>query len=160
MNERDLLNIILEDEAVREESLQQTLAAVRSRRRGRTAAQSLGIVCVLALLAILWSASNREVASVAVASKGATNHTLQIVHTRGLSPTVTVESAEHTYVPVLSGVTAVAVIETQSASAPFDQLGDEELLALVPCEVKLIVWRAPHDAELVCLGREDIETHQ
>jgi hypothetical protein len=151
MKERELLNIILEDaDGFRQVSLQETLVAVRSRRRARIAGRAVALGCVLTLLGLWWSAPKRETASFTGAQrKAAEDPPVQIVRTHRLSPGIAVASCTGTHTAVFSRMEGVAWIETRNAPAEFDRLGDDELLAIAPGELKLIVWHAPHEAELV-----------
>ena len=51
---------------------------------------------------------------------------------------------------VITSQGSVVIIPTDAASVAL--VGDEELLDLVPGETKLLVWHAPHQAELVIVG--------
>lgn len=123
MKEKELLSLMFADATeFRAELLEETLRKVRRRRR----IQRAGQVCIaLALFtaALWWTVPRRTIsAPPSVAA-------LEIIHTQPIR--------------------AEQIVTTQASSLVVVE--DDELLALVPGETKLLVWHAPDRAELVIL---------
>jgi len=137
MKDQELMPLLFVDAAeFRDELLATTLRSVRRRRRVRRLGQGLAIAALFATV-LWWSVPPR---STVIAPSASTTPMVKVVYTQPLPPDRIVTSSQ----------ASVAIVPTDSATLAF--VGDEELLDLVPGETKLLVWHAPHQAELVILG--------
>jgi len=128
-----------DDTPFHEAALDRMLQQVRRRRRtqfvGRAVITTIAILIpTIALLRHDEKTTTRSIPLVEQAQP--TRSTLQIVETRGSDVPI-----------VLSSVTTVSMVET--AVAPVDEITDERLMSLVGSSGAVIVWHAPHQAELV-----------
>lgn len=125
MNDKELLSLMTEDESeFRGQSLEQTLRVVRHRRRVRRGGQ---VLAALAILGVgLWWCIPRPATSPGSA-------VVKVPEVQSVNTTTT----------------SLQTVSTRMSSVEF--IGDDELLQIVPGEIKLLVWHAPHKAELVIL---------
>lgn len=134
MNDEQLLSAMFADaDEFREQLLGQTLRHARLKRRRRQSGQALLALATGAFA--LWWAIPRPATLDAPVTNG-----VQIVHSRPLPPQQIVTTRQDSVVMISSDKLSVAM------------LGDDQLLDLVPGETKLLVWHAPHDAELVIVS--------
>ena len=137
MKDQELMPLLFVDAAeFRDELLATALRSVRRRRRVRRLGQGLAIAALFATV-LWWSVPPR---STVIAPSASTTPMVKVVYTQPLPPDRIVTSSQ----------ASVVIVPTDSATLAF--VGDEELLDLVPGETKLLVWHAPHQAELVILG--------
>lgn len=133
MKDKQLLSAIFSDaDQFREQSLHQTLGHVRRKRRMRKCGH---ILITLAVVAAIWWTLPRP----ATFKLPPANNSVQIVNTHPLS-------VDHLVTTRTDSVTVIT-----SDKSTFALLEDDRLLDLVPGETKLLVWHAPHRAELVIL---------
>lgn len=137
MKDQELMSLLFADaNDFRDELLATTLRSARRRRRVRRLGQTLAIAALFAT-ALWWSVPRRPAL---VAPSAASTPAVRVVYTQPLRAEYIVTTSQ----------ASVAIIPTDTASLAF--VGDEELLDLVPGETKLLVWHAPHQAELVIVG--------
>jgi hypothetical protein len=129
-----------------------TLHAVRRRRRSRQLARGLSVLgafagIVLALWNALWPFNS--VKSVWPA--------LNIVSSQPLLPAMIVRTKPDNVAIVTSSTTTTtyALVETGSIQSPFQEIDDEELLALAGDRRVALVRQGPHQAELIFLDQVD-----
>ena len=135
MKDEQLLSVIFDDAAgFREQLLGDTLRRVRRKRQIRHVGQALLTFLIAAL--VVWSSLPHR----ATFNSPPQDAGIQIVHTSRLS-------AEHL---VTTRLDSVAIVSSDKSTLAL--LGDDQLLDLVPGETKLLVWHAPHQAELIILG--------
>ena len=136
MKDKQLLSVMFDDAAgLREQLLGETLRRVRRKRRMRQCGQALMAMAVLAAM-VWWTIPRRATFDL----PAPVNAGVHFVHTQPLPAEQVVETK-----PV-----SIAVIASDKATVAF--LDDDRLLDLVPGETKLLVWHAPHEAELVIVG--------
>ena len=130
---------------VRAAMLDQTLRLARRRRRARAARRGaawLGLGAMAATL--LWLGwvgprrGGRATAAVCPIMRSRPLPAAALVQTQPLPPGWVVRSTR-----------AFMLVRTTPTSGPYRQLTDEELLALTSPHPAALVWRAPHEAELV-----------
>ena len=135
MKDKQLLSLMFADDAeFRDQLLGQTLRRVRRKRKVRYAGQAL-LALLIAAVALWWTLPRPAAFNTQPQALG-----VPIVRTGPLSPEQLVTTR----------LDSVAIISSDKSSFAF--LGDEQLLELVPGETKLLVWHAPHQAELVIVG--------
>lgn len=139
-DESELLADLLTDEAFREESLARTIQRARGKRRLRHAQVAAVGLAVLLASAMLSLKRNPVTAPTTSRDEKAA---FELVNTRPLRPGILVSSAK----------SSAIVVTTKPGS--ITEIADEELLAVVPGETKLLVWHAPGRAELVVLDAEE-----
>ena len=136
MKDKQLLSMMFSDaDQFREQLLHQTLGHVRRKRRMRRCGQ--GLVALAIIAAAFWFSLPRRAA---VDSPRAVAASVQVVHTRPLSLAHIVTTRNDSVTIITSDKSTFALLE------------DEQLLNVVPGETKLLVWHAPHEAELVIVG--------
>ena len=136
MKDKQLLSVMFSDAAdFREQLLNETLGRVRRKRRMRQCGQALLALAIVAVAA-WWSMPRRAAFEVPMP----TSIGVQIVQTQSLSAEHVVTTKPDSVSVIISDKSTVALLE------------DERLLDLVPGETKLLVWHAPHEAELVIIG--------
>ena len=134
--------------------LKGTLGAVRRRRRSRQLARGLGAVGAFAgIVLVLWNALGpfNPVKSVRPA--------LNIVSSQPLLPAMIVRTkpAHVAIVTSSAAKTTYVLVETGSIKSPFQEIDDEELLALAGGRRVALVRQGPHQAELIFLDQADKE---
>ena len=135
MKDKQLLSAMFDDAAdFREQLLGETLRRVQRKRRVRYGGQAL-LTLIIAGFAIWWSLPHLATFHSQPHASG-----VQIVRTIPLSAEQLVTTHPESVVIISSDKSTLAV------------LGDDQLLDLVPGETKLLVWHAPHEAELVIVG--------
>jgi len=137
-----LLSVMFDDAAeFREQLLGETIRRVRRKRRVRSAGRAL-LALVIAALAIWWGLPHRATAPVQVGRgvPAELQATVRVVRTSPLSAEQLVTTRQASVVMISSDKSTVALLD------------DDRLLDLVPGETKLLVWHAPHQAELVIIG--------
>jgi hypothetical protein len=123
MKEEELLSLMTEDAAdFRAHLLEETLRVVRRKRRVRRCGQVLATIAVFTA-ALWWNVPRRAPLDRPAATA------LDIVTSRPNS---------------------VEIVSTTTSTLTL--VGDDELLESVPGETKMLVWHAPHEAELVVVG--------
>ena len=138
MKDQELMSLLFSDATdFRDELLAKTLRSAPRRRRVRRWGQTLTIAALFATA--LWWSVPRKPAFVAQPSASG-EPAVHLVYTQSLPPECIVTSYQG----------SVTIIPTDNTN--FALVGDEELLDLVPGETKLLVWHAPHQAELVIVG--------
>ena len=137
MKDQELMSLLFSDATdFRDELLAKTLRSARRRHRVRLWGQTLTIAALFAT-ALWWSVPRR---ATVIAPSASTAPMVKMVYTRPLPPEGIVTSHQGSLTIIPTDNTNLALV------------GDEELLDLVPGETKLLVWHAPHQAELVILG--------
>ena len=135
MKDKQLLSVMFSDaDQFREQSLHRTLGHVRRKRRFRQCGHVLLAVAVIAA-AFWWSVPRRAVVDLPAAGGG-----IHIVHTRALALEQIVTTRNDSVTIIRSDKSTFALLE------------DDQLLDAIPGEMKLLVWHAPFEAELVIVG--------
>ena len=127
-----------------------TLRAVRRRRRMRQCSRGLAAAGVFAAIALaVWNAllPTTPVNSVRPA--------LQIVSSKPLPASLVVATKPDSVVVVTSSPATFVVVETGAIKDPFEEIDDEQLLALAGGRPVALVRQGPHQAELLFLNPED-----
>ena len=136
MKDKQLLSVMFSDaEEFRGQLLSETLRRVRRKRRLRQTGQLLIILAIVGAAA-WWSIPQRTMLDAPMSSTAS----VQIVRTFPLPPDRIVASRPDSVAIIGSDKSTVALLE------------DEQLLDVVPGETKLLVWHAPHQAELLVIG--------
>jgi hypothetical protein len=154
-NER-LLNDLLAEGApadFRQGLLGQTLNLARRRRRWRQTRRAATALAVLVGLAVLWwrAAPRHESAPAPVAAQpGVVRVQTSRLPARALTHTLPLPAELQ-----VTSVATVPVVSTLPSSGRFQELSDNELLALVAPKPAALVWRGPHSAELVFMSPDD-----
>ncbi|HKQ36438.1 MAG TPA: hypothetical protein VJ063_00085 [Verrucomicrobiae bacterium] len=132
MKDEQMLSVMFADVVnFREQSLRQTLRHVSRQRRIRQARRAL-LTLAMAAVTVWWLLPH------GAALKSAPH--LNIVRTKALSAEQLVTTRQNSVTIISSDKSSLALV------------GDDQLLELVPGETKLLVWHAPHQAELVIFG--------
>jgi hypothetical protein len=135
MKDKQLLSVMFSDaDQFREQLLHQTLGHVRRKRRIRQCGQALLTVAVAA--AAFWLSVPRR----AAVDSPTVGGLVQVVHTRPFALERIVTTRNDSVTIITSDKSSVALLE------------DDQLLDVVPGVTKLLVWHAPHEAELVIVG--------
>jgi len=127
-----------------------TLRAVRRQRRMRQCNRGLAAVGVFAAIALaVWNAllPSTSVKFVRPA--------LHIVSSQPLPASMVVGTKPGSVVVVTSSPTTFVMVETGSIQDPFQEINDEQLLALAAGRPAALVRQRPHQAELLFLNPED-----
>jgi hypothetical protein len=140
--QRELLDELLAEESFWEESLARTIRRARGKRRIRHTQVALVGLAVLVASVMLPLKRNTVIAPTTSGDGGAAT---EVVSTRPLQPGRLVTSKP----------TSVAVVATKPGR--IIEIPDEELLAIVPGETKLLVWYAPGQAELLVLDGDEAQ---
>lgn len=147
----ELLDSLFQEKSVREfrdRLLNETLAAVRRKKRTR----QLGAALVIAaMISLLMFPSRREQPVAPVSRLVPAARPFELVTTRPLPAATIVETRSGNLEAFSSVPNRFALVETPKNGTHLQILGDEELFALIPGEAKLLVWHAPHEAELLVL---------
>jgi hypothetical protein len=136
---QDVLNETTSPE-FREELFQTTVRSAQRKRQLRRA-RNLVLVVVLSLLTVTLPSRRTRVITTAAPPQSS----VTIISSRPIAPEMIVASRPQ----------SVMIVETKARKTLIDEIADEELLTLVPGELKFLVWRAPHRAELIVLGEDD-----
>jgi len=145
MKDEQLLSAMFDDAAeFREQLLGETLRRVRRKRRIRSIGRAL-LALVIAAFTIWWGLPHRATFNSAPVQVGRgvpaePQAAARIVLTSPLSAGQLVTTRQDSVVMISSDKSTVAMLD------------DDRLLDLVPGETKLLVWHAPHEAELVIVG--------
>jgi hypothetical protein len=134
----------------REGSLNETLRAVRRRRRfrqGRRAASALAVVVGLGLMVWHQFPSGRG-------SAGSSAKPYTLVHTQPLPPAAWIVTRPLSPAKLLVSAPLGNIVVTAKAAVPVREINDDELLALAPGPVALVRY-GPHSAELVFASAAD-----
>ncbi len=155
-NKEKLLNDVLAETSpadFREALLGETLRLARRRRHFRQTRQTIGVLGVFILLAILGRQNwpTQSVASKPVAKK-TTPESYKLVLTQPL-PEDELITTRPSSVQIVASISAVAQIST--ASGGFRQINDNELLALLSGKPAVLIRTGPHSEELVFANPED-----
>ena len=136
MKDKELLSVMFSDAAqFREELLGETLRRVRRKRRMRNCGRAL-LTLMVAALALWWTIPWRA----GLDSPAPIVAGIPIINTQPLPAGQVVTTR------------ADSVVIFSSDKSSLSLVGDDQLLELVPGETKLLVWHAPHEAELVIIG--------
>ena len=130
--------------------LDETLRAVRQRRRLRRSSRGLAVLGVLAVgAAVVWNTllPARRVEVVHPA--------LHIVSSRPLPSAMIVATRPGGLTMVTSSPKTHLLVETGSINDPFKEINDEQLLALADGRPAALVRHGPHQAELIFLNPDD-----
>ena len=150
----NLLDDVLANAAPTEfqrELLEGTLRAVRRRRRMRQCGRGLAVAGVFAAIALsVWNAL------LPTTSVKLVRPALHIVSSQPLPASMIVETRPISVLVVTSSPTTFVMVETGSIKDPFQEITDEQLLALVGNRPAALVRQGPHQAELLFLNPEDI----
>ena len=127
-----------------------TLRAVRRRRRMRRCSRGLAVAGVFAAIVIalwhsLWPSTPVRLIRPA----------LHIVSSQPLPASMVVSTRPNSVVVTSSSPTTFVVIETGAIKEPFQEINDEQLLALAGGRPVALVRQGPHQAELLFLNPED-----
>ena len=127
-----------------------TLRAVRRRRRLRQCSRGLAAVGIFAAIAVaVWNAL------LPTTSVNLVQPTLHIVSSQPLPASMVVGTKPDSVVVVTSSPTTFVVVETGAIKDPFQEINDEQLLALAGGRPVVLVRQGPHQAELLFLNPED-----
>ena len=127
-----------------------TLRAVRHRRRLRRASPGLAVAGVFAAIAVaVWNAL------LPTTPVNLVRPTLHIVRSQPLPASMVVGTKPGSVVVVTSSPTTFVMVETGSIKDPFQEINDEQLLALAAGRPAALVRQGPHQAELLFLNPED-----
>ncbi len=127
-----------------------TLCAVRRRRRMRRWSRGLAAVGVFATIALaVWNAL-LPTTPVKLFRPG-----LHIVSSQPLPASMVVGTKPGSVVIVTSSPTTFVLVETGAIKDPFQEINDEQLLALAGERPVALVRQGPHQAELLFLNPED-----
>ncbi|HEY5234508.1 MAG TPA: hypothetical protein VIK35_13345 [Verrucomicrobiae bacterium] len=155
-NKKELLNDVLAEASpadFREALLDETLRLARRHRHFRQTRQTIGVLGVFVLLAILgrqnWPA--QSVVSKPIAKKS-TPKSYKLVLTQQL-PEDELITTRQSSVQIVASISAVVQISTTSGG--FRQINDDELLALVSGRPAVLIRTGPHSEELVFANPED-----
>jgi len=130
--------------------LDDTLRAVRRRRRLRRSSRGLAVAGVLAAIGLtIWNALPP------LAPLYLVRPSLRIVNSQALPPSMVIGTKPGSVVVVTSSLATVLVVETGSIQDPFKEINDEQLLALVGGRPAALVRQGPNQAELLFLNPED-----
>ena len=149
-----LLDDILEDTlpaGLRSELLQRTLGQVRRRNSVRRLNRaSLVIVFLVGLSAAFWRSSiplpQRIESQPSV---------FGVVSSEPLDPSLIVETTVKSVNMIRSSAATVVLVETGSGRDLFNEVDDQQLLALLSGRPAALVRQGPHEAELVFLDAAD-----
>jgi len=151
--QHSLLNDVLAEDARAElehSLLDGTLRAVRRRRRMRRWSRGLAAVGVFATIALaVWNAL-LPTTPVKLFRPG-----LHIVSSQPLPASMVVGTKPGSVVIVTSSPTTFVLVETGAIKDPFQEINDEQLLALAGERPVALVRQGPHQAELLFLNPED-----
>ena len=130
--------------------LEGTLGAVRRRRRARQCRHGLAAAGVFAVIALaVWNAVMPST------SVNLVRPALHIVSSQPLPASMVVRTRSGGVVVVASSPRTFELVETGSIKDPFQEITDEQLLALVGSRPAALVRQGPHQAELLFLNPED-----
>jgi len=127
-----------------------TLRAVRRRRRSRRLARGLAAAGLFAAIAlVVWNSlwPTTTIQSVRTA--------LNIVHTQPLPASMIVRTKLDGLAVVNSSAATYLSVETGAIKDPFNEIDDEQLLALARGRPVALVRQGPHQAELLFLNPDD-----
>ena len=127
-----------------------TLRAVRRRRRMRQCSRGLAAAGVFAGIALaVWNAL-LPTTPVKLARPA-----LHIVSSQPLPASMVTRTKPDSVVVVTSSLTTFVMVETGAIKDPFQEINDEQLLALAGRRPVALVRQGPHQAELLFLNPED-----
>ena len=127
-----------------------TLRAVRRRRRLRRASRGLAVGGVFAAIALaVWNAL------LPTTPVNLVRPTLHIVWSQPLPASMVVGTKPDSVVVVTSSPRTFVMVETGSIKDPFQEINDEQLLALAVGRPVALVRQGQHQAELLFLNPED-----
>jgi hypothetical protein len=127
-----------------------TLRAVRRRRRIRQGSRGLAAVGVFAAIAVaVWNAL------LPAPSVNLVPPTMHIVSSQPLPASMVVATKPDGAVVVTASPTTFVVVETGAIKDPFQEINDEQLLALAGGRPVALVRQGSHQAELLFLNPED-----
>jgi len=150
-DQSQLLDTLLEEDSFSQfqgQLLEQTLTAVRRKKRARQFRNGLIIAAVLSLFFL--PARRQTVMPLTAGSQSA--RPFETVQTHPLTESMIVKTRPASVDLFSSSESSFALIETGKVRSHLEVITDEELFALVPGEAKLLVWHAPHEAELLVLN--------
>jgi len=126
------------------------LRAVRRRRRMRQCSRGLAVAGVFAAIALaVWYALLPTTPAKLV------QPALHIVSSEPLPASMVVETQPVSFVVVTSSTTTFVMVDTGSIKDPFQEINDDQLLALAAGRPVALVRQGPHQAELLFLDPED-----
>jgi hypothetical protein len=127
-----------------------TLSAVRHRRRLRQWRRGLAAVgAFVAIALVVWDALLPRTPVIWV------RPALHIVSSQSLAASMVVGTKPGSVVVVSSSPTTFVMVETGSIRDSFEEINDEQLMALVEGRPAALVRQGPHQAELLFLNPED-----
>jgi hypothetical protein len=132
----------------RQAVLQQALLQARRRRHVRMARRVLVTVAVLAAAAFWLRPRQRPAGSSPIVKGLQPESTVTFVETQPLPPVMLVETKPG-LVAMVSSSSSVTFVATRPADELFQQLNDDQLLALVAGQPIALVRRSPHEAALI-----------
>jgi len=127
-----------------------TLRAVRRQRRLRRSSRGLAVAGVLAAISLaIWHAL------LPTTPMNLARPALHIVSSQPLPASMVIGTKPGGVAVVNSSVASVVVVETGSIKVPFNEINDEQLLALTRGRPATLLRQGPHQAELLFLNPED-----
>lgn len=132
--------------------LQQMVRVARQRQRVRRFRQGLLVVAVLGALSLWWwhPRINKPVQAVKMVTPAPVlERSVALVLTQPLTPDMVVPAATSMVRFVATSRSAIALVSTRPADELFQQLDDNQLLALLKDKPVALVRYGPHEASLV-----------
>ncbi len=150
-NERLLTDVLADEAGFREALFSETLCLARRRRRIRQARRAVSAVVVLVGLATLvWQSLSPRGVVPQTAGKS-----YGVVHTQPLPEAALVTTKPFSADRFVASVANASIITTPASSGQFQEIGDDELLALAAPRPVVLVRLGPHSQELVFVNPED-----
>jgi hypothetical protein len=157
MSPDSLFDAILRDDDLRADSLRQTLALARRRRRIRTVRGAIiSVACVAGMLGVLAMRFGAPVPTerpaipitpALTATRSYPKVELRQIRTQ-TNLFIPIRTAAHAFTPA-EAQPGVAVIETRTATPPVELLSDRQLLAALPNRRSMLVGQGTAEARLV-----------
>lgn len=150
-NERLLTDVLADEAGFREALFSETVRLARRRRRLRQARRATAAVAVLVgLAALVWqSLPPRGVVP------QLTGKPYVVVRTQPLPETALVTTRRLSADRLVASVATASIVATPANSGQFQEIGDDELLALAAPRPVVLVRLGPHSEELVFVNPED-----